>query len=389
MRSVCFVVTADRSAGFLSGYLQHLRLAGWEVTLIANDDGNLARVGREEGVNTIAIAMRRNPSPLQDLVSMWRMFRILRALHPDALIYATPKASMVASITGKLNGIPVRIYELWGLRYETERGIRRLVYRAVERIIGSCSTEVVAVSHSLATLAQTEGVARRVHVVGEGSALGVDTERFSPDAVDMGELDARTNAFLSEHRTLPRVLFVGRINRDKGLDTLVEALKLLIAEDRPVAVMIVGAYESDTLRALLDSVTDALPIHVVGPTPDPRPYMRAARVLCLPTLREGFGQVIIEAAAMGVPAVTTNATGARDAVVNEVTGLVVPMRDPRTLADAIWRLATEQGLAERLGAAARERALATFSKANHVWQIHAEHLEESVEAELAARAQSG
>ncbi|WP_448710954.1 glycosyltransferase family 4 protein [Microbacterium profundi] len=387
MRSVCFVVTTDMSAVFLRGYLNHLRLAGWDVTLIANDDGNLKRVGREEGVTTIAIPMRRAPAPLHDLVSMWRMFRTLRALRPDALLYATPKASMIASITGMLNRIPVRVYELWGLRHETESGIRRWVYRTLERIVGTCSTEVVADSHSLAALAQAEGVARHVQVVGEGSALGVDTKRFSPDAADMGEPDERTSAFISEHDTLPRVLFVGRINRDKGVDTLVEAVRLLVAEDKPIAVMVVGAYESDTLRALLDSATETLPIHVVGPTPDPRPYMQAARVLSLPTLREGFGQVIIEAAAMGVPAVTTNATGARDAVVNEVTGLVVPMRDPRLLADAIWRLATEQGLAERLGAAARERAVATFNT-EHVWQLHADHLEESVEAELAPRAQS-
>lgn len=373
-RRVCFVVTSDQSAGFLRGYLAHLAARGWEVTLVANDEGRLAEFGRAEGIRTLAVAMRRDPSPLRDLLSLLALLRVVREVRPDVLVYATPKAALLGSLAGWLARVPVRLYELWGLRHETTTGARRLVLRSLERTIGRLSTEVIADSQSLARLAESEGLAREVVTIGAGSALGVDIKRFSRTAPDLPGLDASTERFLELYDGLPRVLFVGRLNRDKGLGTLVAALRELAARGQAVACLVVGPDEDDDVRAELLAAAGSLPLYLVGPVRDPRPYMLEADVLCLPTLREGFGQVIIEAAALGLPAVTTSATGARDAVVDGSTGLVVPVGDASRLAGALWEVASDRELAARLGDAARRRAHEEFDTAL-VWRLHAEHLD--------------
>ncbi|MCX6399595.1 MAG: glycosyltransferase family 4 protein [Propionibacteriales bacterium] len=367
-------MTSDQSAVFLRGYLSYLANHGWDVTLIASDDGRLQDVGRAEGIRTIAIPMRREPSPLRDVVSLVRLLAALRALRPDVLIYSTPKAALLGAIAGWLLRVRVRVYELWGLRHETETGAKRAVLRQFERVIGCASTAVVADSASLARLAEQEGVALEVETVGSGSALGVDTRRFDRESEDLPPVDDAAERFLSAHAGVPCVAFVGRINRDKGVDTLIEAFRSLHDQGRVVALLVVGPEEDRELGRALADVAGQLPLHVVGAVSDPRPYMRRSVLLCLPTLREGFGQVIIEAAALGLPAVTTTATGARDAVVDGKTGLLVPTRDAEALAEAVWKIASEPQLADRLGEAARQRAIAEFDT-DVVWPLHLAHME--------------
>lgn len=382
-RRVCFVVTSDQSAGFLRGYLAHVATLGWDVTLVASDDGILTEFGRREGIRTIPVAMRREPAPVRDLVSLLALVKVVRRVRPHMIVYSTPKAALLASLAGWLGGVPIRVYQLWGLRHETTRGVWRRILRSVERLAGRLSTEVVAVSESLARLAEDEGVADRVVTIGSGSALGVDTRRFSRAAPDLPGLDSSTERFLEVHRELRRVLFVGRVNRDKGVDTLVTALRELATSGRPVACLVVGPDEDDELRAELVAAAADVAVFLIGPVRDPRPYMAAADVLCLPTLREGFGQVIIEAAAMGLPAVTTLATGARDAVVDGRTGLLVPVGDASRLAEALWTVVSDPALAKRLGEAARRRARDEFDT-GRVWRLHTEHL-----GALAAAAEDG
>lgn len=373
-RRVGFVVTSDQSAGFLRGYLRYLSSRGWQVSLLANDEGRLAEVGSLEGIRTIAVPMRREPSIIRDLASLIQLVRAIRGLRLDALVYSTPKAALLAAIAGWLCRVPIRNYELWGLRHETTSGAQRILLRSMERLVGRLSTQVVADSESLARLAEAEGVARSVSTVGAGSALGVDVARFSRAAPDLSGPDRATAAFLAQYPDLPRVLFVGRINRDKGVDTLLSAVRQLSGTGRPVACIVVGPDEDEDLGAELTEASRSLPIHLVGAVTDPRPYYLSADLLCLPTLREGFGQVIIEAAAMGVPAVTTNATGARDAVVHGRTGLVVPVRSATDLAEGIWMLASDRSLAQQYGDLARTRAKDEFCS-DLIWRLHAEHLD--------------
>ena len=239
------------------------------------------------------------------------------------------------------------------------------------------STEIFSTSPSLAAKAIEDGLAANIAVLGGGGALGVNVDHFSKEAADIPRLDDETARFLTVHRGLPVVTFVGRLNRDKGVDVLVRAAEILALRGQPVAIILVGPTENEALVESIAELERSLPIHRTGWRSDPRPYILAARTLCLPTLREGFGQVIMEAGALGVPAVTTNAIGARDSVIDGVTGLLVPVSDPEALADALHRIVTEIGLSERLGTAARERSRKVYANAV-VWPLHATAVESSI-----------
>jgi glycosyltransferase involved in cell wall biosynthesis len=309
---------------------------------------------------------------VHDLRVLSRLVRSLRALRPDVIVYATPKAGLLGGIAAWLLRIPVRVYQLWGLRFESVAGAQRYTLKMLERLTARASTHVVANSRSLADEASKHRIAPNIDVLGPGSSHGVDVDRFSPEAEGIPDLDPATKAFLAAHTDGSIVIFVGRVHRDKGIDTLISALDLLRDSERSMRAIIIGRLESGELEAYLETAQQRLALHIVGWVDDTRPYLLAADVLCLPTLREGFPNVVLEAAAMRTPAVVSNATGAIDSVIDGVTGRVFPVGDARELARTIWEVTTGGDLAD-MGARARVRVESEFSSL-HVWELQNHYL---------------
>ncbi|MCE4027331.1 glycosyltransferase family 4 protein [Microbacterium sp. Au-Mic1] len=368
------MITNDISTVFYRGYLSYLRERGWHVTIISRDTGKLTALGEAEGVDIVDVDMVRDPSPIRDLRSLLQLTRAIRRVRPDVLVFSTPKASLLASVAGWLLRVPVRIYHILGLRYETESGMRRRVFRALEKTAAGLATETLAVSHSLAELVRAERLTSRVVVLGEGSPFGTDLRRFSREATDIPTMDAETADFLAGQGDAFRLLFVGRITADKGVGDLLDALALVAERGIEVATVIVGPGEDDGLERRIDEFVVDHGVHRVGAVSDPRVYMRAVDILCLPTLREGFGQVIVEAAGLEVPTITTEATGARDVVLDGETGLIVPVQDGVALAAAIERAAGQREQVRAWGQAARARAEEYYST-DRVWRQYADHFE--------------
>lgn len=376
-KSVVLAVTHEVSAvTFYRGYLAHLRNKGWEVTVVASSEsGDLLEFARSEGVKSISLPMRREPSPLKDLCSLVRWLTVLNDVSPTVVVAATPKASLLALTAAFLNRVPVRVYQLWGLRLETETGVRRLILKALEKVTIMSATKVVANSLSLVSAAGREGILRRrgAEVVGAGSSHGVDLERFSRDA-DIPDLPGPTQAFLREHGGSTVVGFIGRLHNDKGLDTLLEALESLSEHSSAkIACIVVGGTENPDLQRRIAEKSAALDIHMAGQAKDPRPFIMTFDMICLPSRREGFPNVILEAAAMGVPAVVSDATGVVDSVVSDVTGLVFRTGQAEELAEAIESLAVDPARLANLGRAARDRAVKEFDNVL-IWDLQEEAL---------------
>ncbi len=207
------------------------------------------------------------------------------------------------------------------------------------------------------------GAPERFVVLGEGSSNGVDVagiEAALPSVDERAALRKR----LGLDGDVPVVGFVGRLTEDKGVSVLSEALRRLTQQNLTVQVLLVGSTEGEGEGAAFADTGSR--VSRTGFVSDPERYYAVMDILCLPTLREGFPNVVLEAAAAGVPTVTTDATGAVDSVVDNTTGLVVPVRDARALAAALEQLATDRGLRESMGAAARERARVLFGR-DVVW----------------------
>ena len=344
-------ITNPQTCLVLGGRLRTLREAGFRVTLVSSPGELLTRTAALEGVESIAIPMRREIAPIADFVSLVRLWRLLYRLKPEMTEFSTPKAGLLGSIAAMLCGVPARVYFLRGLKLETCTGVKRRILLVAERLAAACSHVVLCNSDSLRNQALALGVGSesKLRLLGSGSSNGVDVERFHPGP---GVLRRR----LGLPPDAPVVGFVGRLTRDKGLPELIEAFDTILAAKPDAHLLLVGWFDTaeDALGDDLRSRIKKHPrIHLTGFVDDTAPYYQVMDVMVLPTWREGFPNVVLEAAATGIPVVTTLATGSRDAVVPEVTGLLIPPGYPVAISEAVIQLLRNPELRCRMGKAAR------------------------------------
>jgi glycosyltransferase involved in cell wall biosynthesis len=362
-------VTVELSLRLMSGFPAYLVSRGWDVHVVCSPGETLTALADVDGVTVHPLPMRRDPAPFADLRSLAAWIRLLRRLRPDVVSAGTPKAGLLGMLSARLVRVPARVYLLRGLRLETATGLGRRILTALERLSIASSHVTVAVSRSLAKRAVDLGLGRpeRFVVLGDGSSNGVDLDRIQaalPDAA--GRAALRAELGLDDR---PVVGFVGRLVEDKGVAVLAHALRGLAARGAAPQLLLVGASESADDVVSFD--IPGLTVARTGFVADPERYYGAMDLLCLPTFREGFPNVVLEAAAAGLPTVTTDATGAIDSVVDGETGLIVPVRDPAALGRALERLSSDAPLRERMGAAARERARTRFAR-DVVWAAQEE-----------------
>ena len=349
--SILVGVTHAHSCLLLTSRLRAFREAGFRVTLVASPGRLLAQTAAKEGLEAIAIPMRRTIAPLADLISLLRLWRLLGRCRPDLVEFSTPKAGLLGSFAARLRGVPSRVYMLRGLRLETSKGLKRRILVAAERLAASCAHVVLCNSESLRAEALALGLAPRekLHLLGDGSSNGVDIDRFSPGPTDVRER-------MGVSRAAPVIGFVGRLTRDKGVPELIEAFESILLAAPEARLLLVGWFD-DSEDALQDEICARIQghprIHLTGFVGDPAPYYRAMDLMVLPTRREGFPNAVLEAAASGVPVVTTFSTGARDSVVPEVTGLLVAAGSAKAISEAALKLLANRECRLRMGEAAR------------------------------------
>lgn len=357
-------VTASMSATLLRGQLGWFRERGWDVHLVISPGELAASVAASEGIHLHPLPMERGTSVCSDLAGLWRWIQLLRRLRPDVVNLATPKASLLGSLAAWATRVPVRVYEMWGLRLEGARTRgQSVVLWAVERLSVALATDVVCVSHSLRDEAARRKLFGRTDhpvVLAHGSSNGVDPGRWDPDLAAVDRDAVRTAWGVAPDDLV--VGFVGRICFDKGVQDLLEAFRSVTG--LPLRLVLVGPVEDEGLRPAIAELGDQ--VTQLGMTSDLSPVYVGIDVLCLPTRREGLPNVVLEAALAEVPTITTTATGARDSVVDGRTGWLVEPGEVSQLAAVLRTCAADTGMIRALGAAARERALTDF-RPEDVW----------------------
>jgi glycosyltransferase involved in cell wall biosynthesis len=344
-------VTHAQTCMVLGPRIRALREDGFRIVLLASPGELLDRTASAEGVERVAIPIERGMAPLADLVSLVRIWLLLGRLKPDMVEFSTPKAGLLGSVAAAARRTPRRVYLLRGLKLETSRGWRRRILLAAERVACACAHVVVCNSESLQERACTLGIASsaKLRLLGGGSSKGVDLGRFLPGK-------SRVRASLGWSESVPVVGYVGRFTRDKGIPELVEAFESILRAEPEARLLLVGWFDAseDALDGHLRARIDCHPrIHCTGYVEDTAPYYRAMDVMVLPTWREGFPNVVLEAQATGIPVVTTISTGARDSVLPEVTGLLIPPGYPQAICEAVLKLLHTPAMRRRMGTAAR------------------------------------
>jgi len=348
--------------------------AGHEVHLVSSPSSGF-RDGiqddlRSSGIHFHAIEIPRKVSLLADLRALIALYGFFRRRQFDIAHSITSKAGLLCAIAALAAGVPIRLHTFVGQPWAGLSGPIRWISKACDWLIVRLNTQCYADSDSQRAYLVAEGIARDDHIktLGAGSIAGVDLSRFDANRFDK----YRIKAELAIPLDAQVIAFVGRINREKGIVELVTAFNLLSQKGiKNAFLLIIGPFEADS-DSLPEATRNGLGrdprIRVLGYIEAPEKYLAVADVFCLPSYREGFGSVVIEAAAMGVPAVATRVVGLVDAVVEDRTGLIVPAKDADALADALARLLENPQLRLQLGMAAQARARALF-ESNAVNQL--------------------
>lgn len=334
----------------------------FEVTLACNPKNDAYLPPLDLPVHQMAVGMARKISPLRDLITLFQLYWLFRRERFDLVVSVVPKAGLLGMLAAYLAGVPHRVHIFQGEVWASRRGPMRALLKAMDRITARAATHVLAVSPSERHFLEEQGITQlgQIQVLGSGSISGVDMGRFRPNP------EARSN--LRKVHGIPDdavvCLFLGRLTADKGVFDLVRAFALCGEENPKLWLILVGPDEEGVslqLRSALKGET-ARRMLVEGFSHTPERYIAAADFLCLPSYREGFGMVVIEAAAGGIPTIGSRIYGVSDAIIENETGLLVSPGDVPQLASALLRLAEDGALRARLALTGRMRVEKEFNQ---------------------------
>lgn len=359
MKVVLFANTDWYLYNFRCTLASALKDAGYDVLLLspAGDYGSRLR---ELGLRWEPLPMdRRSLNPWHEARLLLHLVALFRRERPSLVHGFTIKCAVYGSLAARLAGVPSRVNAVAGMGYvftsqaPKARLLRPIVRSLLRLALGGRGARLILQNPDDVALFEHAGLvdATRVRLI-QGS--GVDCSRFTPRAGPNGMTAA------------PRVLLAARLLWDKGLAEFIEAARTLRAQGRAVTFLLAGKPDTGNPAAVpeqtvRDWVEQGL-VEWLGHVDDMQGLLASVDMVVLPSYREGLPKSLIEAAACGLPLITTDVPGCREVVTDGVDGLLVPARDAGALSVAMMRLLDDPALAARLGQAARAKALAEFDE---------------------------
>ncbi len=363
-KKICFVVTLPVTfKAFVCPQAEVLVQNGWDVTFVCAEDPFFS-ADIPKGVRYIPVRMKRGIDFFTVLGSILSLFRLFKREKFDIVQFSTPNAAFYASTASMLARVPVRIYAQWGIRYVGFRGPTRFLFKFLERWCCWCSTIIQPDSLSNLEYSIQEGLYHRdkARVNWNGSACGVNLERFDIRQKNNWRIEYRKMIGLESHHLV--IGFVGSIRRDKGCNELIAACRYFFSAMPEARLLLIGdKHFYDTIdQELRDWAASSAQVIHIPPNNEIPQYVSCMDIFSLPSYREGFGLVIVEAEAMGVPVVVSDVPGPVDAIRHGETGLIVPVKNYEALATALQTLLQDHAKREAFGSAAAAFARDNFEQ---------------------------
>jgi glycosyltransferase involved in cell wall biosynthesis len=327
-------VTVGGSSRLLDGQAKHFKELGYEVYLISQFHFKEPIFCQKEGITHLPVkSIVADIHPIKDLKALYQIIKQFRSVKPDIVNVGTPKMGLLGMLAAFILGINKRIYTCRGLRFETEKGIKKQILMAMEKLTVRIAHRVIYVSPSMYQAALKAGVAisSKSIVIPPGSSNGVNIEYFHREKISI----ENRNKLLEEHNLHEKLVigFVGRVSLHKGVYELLDAFEKLYAENNKLCLIMMGHIKCDDLFEQRFRAHSGV-IHI--PFQDDVPlYMSLFDIFVLPSWREGFPNVPIQAAAMGLPVIVSNATGCIDSVQDGVNGTIYQVKNSDALYKAL------------------------------------------------------
>lgn len=368
MARVLWVVTVPGTAGFVLPFAARLAERGNHLEFACGPGEHLDKLLSRFPVSLVSL--QRNPLALANLRASLELYRLIRRGHFDIVHTYTPVAGVIGRIAAHLAGVPVIIHSVLGSFLVDEvPGWQRFLYLASERMLGRWTDFFITLNDADSQDLVTSHITSEAKVASLRYEFGVDLARFDPARLDESKIKTLRHE-LGLTPGGPVLGFIGRLVREKGILDLFEAFTMLRGSGYAAQLLFVGdVLSSDRdqesvgeLRRRVAEQGFEDSVIFAGYRQDIPDLIALMDVVILPSHREGFPRIPVEAAAMGKPAITTTTRGHDVAVIDGVTGLVVPIADPTRLAQAIETLVRDPALARQMGRTGFERARELFDE---------------------------
>lgn len=364
MKKLCFITTISGTLkSFVLESAKYIHEHGdYDITFICDKDDDFS-ASLPPYIHYIPISMKRGIS-VGGIKACAEMYKIFRENKFDLIQYSTPNASLYASLSGWLAGVPVRLYCQWGLAFVGFSGLKRTIFKLIEKVVCKLSTWIEPDSRGNLEFCHEQEIypQKKGSVVHKGSASGVSLDKFDLSRKNDFRAEIRKKFNIPENAFVYG--FVGRITGDKGINELLSATRNLFDSHNDMYVLLIGGMEKE------DSVDTKLfewsktqeRVIYCGSTNEVQKYMAAMDCYVMPSYREGFGLTVLEAGAMELPVICTNIPGPTDAIHHEVNGLIVEKKDSKAIEDAVLRIYSDRELAKRLGAVGYENVKENYEQ---------------------------
>ena len=323
----------------------------YNVLAVSSPGDDMETIEEREGVRTIAIPMERRISLIKDFISLIRLIVLFAKERPDMVHSITPKAGLLSMLAAWITRVPVRMHTFTGLVFPTATGKMQKLLIAMDRLTCFCATHINPEGEGVKRdLVNYNITSKPLHIIANGNVNGIDLEYFdkTPEVVEKACSYKKEGTFT--------FCFVGRMVRDRGINELVHSFLRLYQKDERVRLLLVGPFEKE-LDPVLPEVEEHILHHpgicYMGYQNDVRPFLVASDALVFPSYREGFPNVVIQAGAMGLPAIVTDINGCNEIVLPDLNGVIIPSKDEQALYESMKYFASHPVEVERMAANAR------------------------------------
>lgn len=366
---ILIAISDSFCANFIKGQGKYLTSKGHEVIIVSGPGEEIDNLEKNELVKVIRVPFSREISLIQDFKSLINVVKIVWREKPDIINAGNPKTGFLFSLGHLFYWKIPLIFTLRGIRSDTLVGFKKQIVLITEKLTTFFADKVIAISPSLKEYAIKKGMVSndKVIVLSKGSSNGLDINRFTIN----DEIISNSKAIIEKYNISEnkyKLLYVGRVTKDKGIIELLDALRICWSKGANIQLVIAGPIEKDdpipdSYYELIDSSPN---ISYLGKQIDVRPVYALGDALVLFSHREGFGNVVIEAASMNLPTIVADIPGLRDTTEHQHTGLIIEGMNAEKLSEGIMELYLNESYSKELGKNGRIRVEEYF-KNEIVW----------------------